>query len=332
MGIRVCTYNMEWFDDAFSPDNKLRPEAKWQNKAAAIAEVVKAVDPDLITVLEAPGTTASSGKSTVACLEGFATTFGLRQSRCLIGFPSPGRQEIALMFDPLTIAAEHKPGGSARSKTNPPFNEEFRHDSDEDNVYEVYRHYRPPMEMRVERLADGLEFWLIAVHAKSKGIFSNNDLIHYEREEQRNRRKLFAETSHVRLRVNEWLAKGRQIIVTGDINDGPGMDAAEFRFGRSAVEIIMGDLFEPDRILRSWVGKPVWGQYGFEPSTARFTDRFTEDPVNVLIDHILASSGLPVAGRAAHIVWNPFQNDLAKPFKKQLLDAADHFPVTLDLG
>ena len=66
MGIRVCTYNMEWFDDAFSPDNKLRPEAKWQNKAAAIAEVVKTVDPDLITVLEAPGTTASSGKSTVA--------------------------------------------------------------------------------------------------------------------------------------------------------------------------------------------------------------------------------------------------------------------------
>jgi hypothetical protein len=332
MTVRLCTYNVEWFDDAFSPNNNLRPEAKWQQKAAAIAEVIRKVDPDLVTILEGPGTTASSGKSTVACLEGFAAQFNLRQSKTMMGFPSQGRQEIALMFDPLKVTAEHKPGGSTTSRTNPPFDDEFRYDSDEDGVYEIYKHYRPPMEMRVNVLADNTEFWLIAVHAKSKGIFSNNDMLHYEREEERNRRKLFAETGHVRLRVDEWLKKGRRVVVTGDINDGPGMDAAEFRFGRSAVEIVMGDLFEPDGILRSWAGRPKWGQYGFEPSSARFTDRFTEDPINVLIDHILASSAIAVAGKSAHIIWNPYQNDLAKAFKSDLLKAADHFPVTLDLS
>jgi len=331
MSIRICAYNTEWFDDAFNDDGSLRSDAKWQQKAQAIATVITKIDPDIITMLEAPGTTASTGKSTVACLERFAEQFGLRQKKTMLGFPSAGRQEIALMFDPDKFSATHIPGGSDSSKTNPPFNKEFRFDSDEDGVPEIYSHYRPPMEIHVVP-RDGQEFWLIAMHAKSKGIFSNNDLIHYRREDERNQRKLFAETNHVRLRLNEWLAAGRRVIVTGDINDGPGMDATEFRFARSAVEIVMGDLFEPHNIVRSWGGKPEWGQFGFEPSTARFKDRFTGDPVNVLIDHVLASSEISVEGKSAHIVWNPFQNDMAKPMKAELMAASDHFPVTLDFA
>jgi hypothetical protein len=330
MTIRVCSYNTEWFDDAFLPDNTLRLEAKWQEKAAAISDVIKAIEPDIITMLEAPGTTASTGKSTVACLEGFAARFGLRQNRTMIGFPSDGRQEIALMFDPTKVTAAHEPGGDANSKTNPPFNKEFRYDSDDDGVPEIYEHYRPPMEMKTTPMG-GAEFWLIAVHAKSKGIFSNNDMIHYEREQQRNQRKLFAETNHVRLRVDKWMAEGRRVVVTGDINDGPGMDGTEFRFARSAVEIVMGDLFYPDRILRSWSGKPAWGEFGFKPSSARFVDSFTNKPVNVLIDHILAGAAVNVAGPAAHIIWNPYESNEARPLKQQLQKASDHFPVTLDL-
>ncbi len=331
MPVRLCTYNLEWFDDAFETNNLLKTDPASIKKATAIAAVLKAVDPDMVSVIEGPGTTASTGKSTIACLEGFAARFGLRLSKAAMGFASRGRQEIALMYDPARLSVSHMPGGSATSHHNPAFDHEFQYDSDADGIEELYSHYRPPMEMKLD-LAGGGEFWLITAHTKSKGIFSHNDMLHYQREEERNRRKLFAETSHIRLRVEEWLALGRKVIVTGDINDGPGMDNAEFRFGRSAVENIMGDVFAPDAILRSWAGRPVWRAHGFEPSSARFVDRFTSDPVNVLIDHILVSSDVPVAGPESHVIWNPYQTESAKPLKSDLLAASDHFPVSLDIA
>ena len=114
----------------------------------------------------------------------------------------------------------------------------------------------------------------------------------------------------------------------GDVNDGPGMDFCERLFGRSALEIIMGDLFEPDRILRNFAGRPRWGNFGWRPSSARFRDRITEDEVNLPIDHGLVSPGLNASG---HRIWNPFQLAQAGPIRRELLDASDHFPVSLDI-
>ena len=118
----------------------------------------------------------------------------------------------------------------------------------------------------------------------------------------------------------------------GDINDGPGMDEYEMRFGRSGVEIIMGDLFEPDLILRSFSGRPVWKNNGWRPSSVRFKDRITEDYINVLIDHILISSKLKTSGQNPYQIWNPFENDTAKPIKADLLKASDHFPISINLN
>ncbi|MEO1398066.1 MAG: hypothetical protein AAFU56_04255 [Pseudomonadota bacterium] len=195
MGLRLCSYNLEWFDDLFNKDATFKSQ-KARDRAESAAEVLKIIDADLVAIMEAPGTTKSTGKSTVTCLEVFAETFGLRQKKAIIGFPSNGRQEIAALYDPQKVALSHKPGGKSRSKKNPRFDKSFQHDSDADRVLEIYKHFRPPLEVEVERLDGGNSFRLIAVHAKSKGIFSKNDLIHYQREEIRNRRKLFAECSH----------------------------------------------------------------------------------------------------------------------------------------
>ena len=34
---------------------------------------------------------------------------------------------------------------------------------------------------------------------------------------------------------------------------------------------------------------------------------------------------------SGHRIWNPFQLEEAKPIKRELLDASDRFPVSLDL-
>lgn len=330
MPLRLCVYNVKWFDSWFNADNSLKTGGEIPDKVEALGRVLAAIDPDLLGIVEGPNTT-HQGKSTVTCLEALAAHLNLRTSAAKMGYVSRGSQELAVLYDSAKLDVVHDPGGSPGTQSNPRFDEEFRYDSDQDRVKEVYEHYRPPFEMKVTRSDNGSSFNIILAHLKSKGIFSKNDYIHWQRESQRTRRKLFAEANHVRLRVNEWLDEGRDVVVMGDINDGPGMDAHEFQFGRSAVEQIIGDLFDPGRILWAHCGKPNWGSYGWEPSSARFRDPFTEDIVNVLIDHILASSELAVAGANAHRIWNPYQLDAAAPLKDDLLKVSDHFPVSLDV-
>ena len=336
---RLMTYNIEWFDELVRPDNTLADGDTAQARLAAVAEVIRLADPDLIGMTEAPNTKADGSKSTVTALERFADAFGLRCSKALLGFPSDGRQEIALLYDPTVFTAHHDPGGRASSRVNPPFDQEFLVDSDVDGIDEVYRHYRPPLEARVTRTDGGPAFWLMVVHAKSKAIYDAMDRAHFNRVSERNRRKLFAECTSIRRRVDEWQRADRPVVVMGDVNDGPGFDYYEGRFGRSAMELIMGDIFDYEGILVNRVGQPKWGRFGWEPSTARFTDPFTGDLVNALIDHVVASPALAPPDQPRARVWNPWQDKALKALPEDERNAlrttfrlaSDHMPVTLDI-
>ena len=332
MAVQLCSYNIEWFDHLFNKDNSLKASAEATARCRAISTVLQATNADLIGIVEAPNSTSTGSQSTVTKLEAFASAYGLRTSKAKTGFISGGSQEIAVLYDPAILTVSHAPGGSSTSKSNPKFDGEFFYDTDDDRIREVYKHHRPPLEAKVKVKASGNEFRLIVAHTKSKGIFSSVDMIHLERESRRNRLKIFAECQWIRNRVDEWLDKSFSVVVMGDINDGPLMDEYEMRYGRSGVEVIMGSIFEPDRLLRNLAGRPKWGQYGWTPSTVRFKDRITESNINVLIDHILISAGLKTSGAAPYQIWNPYENDKAKPHKDPLLAASDHFPVTLKLN
>jgi len=332
---RLCVYNVEWFENLFQNNtNDLSNTQDDRDRINALGQVLTTIDADLVGIAEAPNTSANGAEDTVQRLQNFAADRNLRTTDALTGFISQGQQEIAILFDPNVLAVVHDPGGVAGDvRGNPPFDEVFHYDADDDRVLEVYEHYRPPLEAHVTVNATGNDFWIIVVHAKSKGIFSSVDFAHFEQESRRNRHKLYGECTWIRRRVNEWLDAGREVVVMGDINDGPGMDYYEFQFGKSAVEAIMGDLFAPDRILRNYMGRPRWGNFGWEPSTARFTDRLTEDPVNVVIDHIMASPGLALQGNEPHLIWNPFAGaNHTNAIDAELRAASDHFPVSLDLA
>lgn len=331
MPLRICTYNIEHFDRLFvHGDNQLANTAEAQAKINALRQVLQLIDADLIGIVEAPNTKADGTEDTVIRLQNFANAIGLRADQALIGFTSDGSQEIAVLHD-AAVQVQHQPGGQADDSENPPFDDQFLFDTDDDTIREIYTHYRPPLEISVN--GGGHQFRLIVAHTKSKGIFNSVDIVHWELENQRSRRKLLAECTWIRRRVDEWMEQGLEVIVMGDFNDGPGMDFYEQQLGKSAMEIVMGDIFRPDRILRNLAPRPAWRRNdgGWKPSTARFRDRLTEDYVSVMIDHVMHSAGLPVAPNNPHRIWNPFEDDSLEAMRQTFTDASDHFPVTLDL-
>lgn len=328
MGLKICSYNIEWFDGFFDENNQLAENTENPKKLDQIAKVLKSVDADVLGILEAPNQSSKGSKKTVECLKNFAQKYQLRTTEAMIGFPSKGQQEIAILYDPSKVQIDHTPGEDGIK--SPSFLDKFEYDTDEDRIKEIYEFHRPPLEATVLDKSTHKSFKLIVAHTKSKGIFSSSDLVHWDRENYRNRRKLFAECTWIRRRVDQWLAQGENVIVMGDINDGPGMDNYEFQFGRSAVEIIMGDIYQPDSILMSHIGRPKWDMFGWNPSSTSFKDRITEKYVNVLIDHILVSKDISVKENS-HRTWNPFQNDDLKSLKEALLEASDHFPVSIEL-
>ena len=190
MAIKLCSYNIEWFDHLFNKNNTLKSTQEATDRFSALTKVINEIDPDLIGITEAPNSTVSGAQSTVIKLETFASQMGLRTSKAEVGFISNGSQEIAALYDPTVLTVSHSPGGSTNSKSNPRFDGQYIIDTDEDRIKEVYAHYRPPLEARVTVQASGKEFRLIVAHTKSKGIFNSVDMIHLDRESRRNRLKI----------------------------------------------------------------------------------------------------------------------------------------------
>lgn len=337
MKLDIAVYNVEWMTRLFDTDGQLKTDNESMQRAEQLATVVRAIDADIIGIVEGPDTTVSGTRSAAAQLELWAGHFGLDNSyRGVHGFPSSGRQELCALYKSSVVEVTHKPT-LAQNKHR--FDQPFEADTNEALVKELFEHYRPPLELSVKSVADGKEVArMIVAHSKSKGIFDRVDFARYEQLSERNRKKLIAECLSIRERCDQWLdaEAERAVFVMGDINDGFGKDYYEQRFSRSAVEILLGDVWYPDKILRSVIAeKPKLGKYGWTPSTSRYTDTLTNHTLNVLIDHILVSRHVNVLDTT---VWNPYldhkpqaKEDQVNAIKTELKAASDHFPVSAEV-
>jgi endonuclease/exonuclease/phosphatase family metal-dependent hydrolase len=343
--LRLATYNVEWFNALFDDRGRLmedtRPSARYQVKRGeqlgALGVVFTALDADAIMVIEGPDT--NSRRSTVTALETFARHFGLRANRCLHGFTSETEQEIALLYDPARLTPRHDPRGQVEGKggrhvaATPRFDGTFRYDLDTDQTPEMIRFSKPPLEVQAKG-PDGHSFRLIGVHAKSKAPHGATDPAQVLRLAIENRRKQLAQCIWIRARVEEHLTRGESLVVLGDFNDGPGLDEFEQLFGRSGVEIVLAhDAAPAMRLEDPHAVMALQSKVAMQPTTARFWHRPTKRYFEALLDFIMVSRDL--AARAPEWrIWHPF-NDPAiaavPELREALLQASDHFPVTLDL-
>ena len=335
MIIRIAVYNMEWMKDLFKQDGSVKTTGSDGKRSTELAQVVKAMDPDILGIVEGPDTTVSGTKSTTKQINAWAKHHGLNPSyKTVHGFVSGGQQELCALYKSDKVTLSHKP---TKAISKHPFDEAFLVDTTDTLIKEHYKHYRPPLELSLKPVGGDEVARIIIAHAKSKGIFDRVDMARFVQVSERNRKKLFAECLSIRERVDQWLIEepNRHVIVMGDINDGFGMDFYERRFARSAVDFLLGDVWHPERILKHVLPQPKLGKYGWTPSTSRFTDKGTGDTVNVLIDHILVSQRVKVKD---YIVWNPYfdhkddtKNAKVDAVGHTLKTASDHFPVSVVL-
>ncbi len=334
--MRLATYNVEWFNSLFDDHANLLVDDHWSGRwnvtraqqIAALGVVFQAMDADAVMIIEAPDT--SPHRSGVAALESFAETFGLRARDAIIGFANDTQQEIILLYDPDVMTAMHDPIGTwDKISPAPRFDYELHMDIDVDARPDIIRWSKPPLEIAIE--TGGKPLRLIGVHAKSKAPHGARNPAEASRISIENRRKQLAQCIWLRQRVNQHLDAGEDLIVLGDFNDGPGLDEYEKLFGRSGVEIVLGEgdatrLYDPHaEIVLSRRG-------GAMVATARFKQK-GGPYLQALLDYIMVSPRLR-AQNPHWQIWHPFDHPDCydnKPLKAALLAASDHFPVTIDL-
>jgi hypothetical protein len=341
-GLRLATYNVEWFNVLFDDQGRMladrTPSSRYRTsrgeQLAALGRVFTALDADGIMIIEGPDT--NSRRSSVTALETFARAFGLRARKALLGYPSDTEQEICFLYDPDRLTVRHDPQGTPAntqgSAQAPRFDTTFRYDLDADGVSETIRFSKPPLELAVTT-AKGTRLRLIGVHAKSKNPSGATGRAAQQRLSIENRRKQIAQCLWLRQRVDGHLGRGDSLVVLGDFNDGPGIDEFEKLFGQSGVEIVLGTTLDPaKRLTDPHAAMALQTRVGFQPTTARFylapQKRFFE----ALLDFIMVSPDLVAKGPDWRI-WHPFNDPevLATPdLRDALLQASDHFPVTID--
>ena len=332
--MRLATYNTEWFNTLFHDDGTLDSREVWsarwnitrRRQIGALGAVFTALDADMVMVIEAPDD--SPRRSTVRALQTFAAAFGLRARKALIGFANHTQQEIALLYDPDVVSARHAPEGDDTA-ANPRFDRAWAYDTDLDTAPDMIAWSKPPLEVAVTP-RDGAPFRLIGVHAKSKAAHGATSHAQAMRIAIQNRRKQLAQCIWLRRRVDDVLARSEPLIVLGDFNDGPGLDDYEQLFGRSGVELVLGEP-GPGQLHDPHARQALGQRLAAMPTTARF--HVQGGPyLQALLDYIMVSPD--IAARSPRWqIWHPFDNPACYDnvdLREALLDASDHFPVTID--
>ena len=341
--MRLATYNVEWFDALFDDAGQITATKDWSarhnvtkaDQVESLGIVFTALDADAIMVIEAPDT--SRHRDTVRALETFGASFGLRARKAVSGFANDTQQEIALLFDPDVFDAVHDPkgpsslAGQPKDGNAPRFDGDFRIDLDIDATEDRVVFSKPPLEVALTVRATGQLIRLIGAHLKSKAPHGATSRDQVMRMSIANRRKQLAQAIWLRRRVEEHLAVGEPIMVMGDLNDGPGLDAYESLFGRSSVEIVLGEgdqaLFDPH------ASQALQRRIGPQPTTARFFLKREDRYLQALLDYIMVSPDLRNKAQRWRI-WHPFDDPVCwrtPELREALLTASDHFPVTLDI-
>lgn len=223
------------------PKDMTDPTGRAAQRGAALAALIRKVNPDVLGLVEAPPREEQTQKFVDFHLDGeYAVHQG--EKRGSLGLALLVRKSLKLTAKPRT---------KLESTSDFPLRE---NDSDNDGIKEVYSWAnRVPFEVKLSGSRLKAPMTVIVIHSKSKGVFIPGDLYAYERLSRANRMKLKAQAAAVRKRLDMLIDDqgcGR-LIVMGDFNDGPEFDVNAQMIGGGFLEPVMGSVWDPGRVMHN---------------------------------------------------------------------------------
>src|SRR5262245_31531485 len=257
--LRVASINGEWMNSwftadgdptAFLPKFKLPGESQFNSTsktAGRLAAVIRAIDPDILALQEAPSRKEELDLFISAHLAGAGgPLYG-----GILG-DSGGAQKLALLYKPSSVSASLTPSASISTLL-----ETWLSDVDGDMLLEPYEFTRKPLVVDIQAGANRMQ--LIVMHTKSNFVNQGQSLWEDPARRQeyvvaalKARRRNATEGMRARKYMDEQIVADStaRMMVLGDLNDGPGLDYFEENYlAHNVTDILVGSAFDPESIF-----------------------------------------------------------------------------------
>ena len=340
--LKLVLWNMQWLNDLFvadsqaaqfRPDNQKTqhsPDSTVKQRRDDLSCVLRELMPDVVIIVEGPS----------------------RQEELQLFFDQIGQGTWAtdLQVSPgqtqnIGVAARVDTGKFKQltikrwdTKADPRF-DPFLIDTDNDGVEEQHHFERRPLYIEINP-AQGASFRVLGLHLKSKGIFDAYEWSKWWEMADANRKRILGQAAHIHdTFINPYLidkqTKQIPLIVCGDINDGPGLDASEKKLFGSGVERLMGNIWQPGLCLGNALFDALKPK---DKESLDFSSIYTtsySDPIfnNVCqkdwIDHILYSKPQP-SNWIINAKVNEYMPDKT-PIWRKYKHSSDHYPVSFEV-
>jgi endonuclease/exonuclease/phosphatase family metal-dependent hydrolase len=330
--LKITSFNAEWMNDWFlsgtsTPKFKTKFKDRESNKmidtatvASKVANLIGSINPDILAIQEGP----SEKKEMQLFID---TYLGDQGYKCEIGSDGSS-QKIHLLY---------KEGKFASAKKVNAVYDAWEFDKDGDYDLENIKFTRTPLEMDFEvnssdRDSGEKRLKVISVHLKSpfvqngQQMWKNPDTRRfYIAEALQSRRRTLTEATEIRKRIDSVLDKKPDIVILGDMNDGPGKEYFEkFLLGMDITGELLGNVYYPKNIFRTTLDPD-------KDYTVIFDD-FVENEPNkkILLDRILISPSFISSPDAARVEHNAYDSQVTDPESREGRPS-DHRPVSIDL-
>jgi endonuclease/exonuclease/phosphatase family metal-dependent hydrolase len=337
--MRIVNWNIEWMNNwfvgrgevAFRTDNPRQGITDVADLCRRVAGVVNTLDPDVLTIEEGPSdiremelftrTYLADGNGN-SLFNVFGGIDGLCQKIYTLVKKGGELKHPQIAADALTLELQ----------------EPWESDVDGDYFIESYDFTRQPLIVE-GTTEDGSTLKIVTLHTKSKYVHEGKAKWNNPDTRQqfiiaalKNRRRISSEAMRLRRYLNAVIEQDSDpfVIVTGDFNDGPGIDYFEKRYlTHNVTDILIGSTYYPNNLFSHAFLERV-------PESKRYTAIFDDyiDGIKgrrLLLDHILVSPALSSKIKDSGIAHQEYNAGIDPTASERQKYVSDHRPVSIDL-
>jgi len=301
--------------------------------ATRVADVIKSFNADIITIEEGP----SSILEMNLFVDNYLQNNNGDAMFDVLGGLDGGAQKIYALI---------KKGGNftdadlATDDQTKDLTQEWEADVDGDFELEGYGFTRDPLVITGKFGNPQKDLRIIVLHTKSKYVHYGESLWNnlnrrgeFVRAALKNRRRISTEAMRVRVYLNHFLKQdpNSNMIVTGDFNDGPGIDYFESRYlTHNITDILLGSTYKPNLLFKHSFLERVSADKLY---TAIFDDFVDDiDDRKILLDHILISPALSGNIQNSGILHDEYAAGIDQTAQGRQKEPSDHRPVFVEIG